>query len=66
MNVTSYIGRFAIIFIIAFITTGLVTFFYSLIVHGAGAVDWESSFRFGIILGVVLPLSYKFKMKEPQ
>ena len=33
----------------------IVTFLYSLIVHGAGTIDWEVSFRLAIVLGIALP-----------
>jgi hypothetical protein len=47
---------FVVTFCLVLVVSIIVTFLYSLIVHGAGAVDWETSFRFAIILGVALPL----------
>lgn len=60
MRITSYIRAFAVIFAVVFITSGLVSFLYSLIAHGVGVVDWESSFRFAVIFGVILPLTERF------
>ena len=45
-----FIETFAVTLVVA----ALVTFLYGLIVHGVGAVDWETSFRLAIILGIVL------------
>ncbi|MFO7865475.1 MAG: hypothetical protein R6V02_01500 [Candidatus Aminicenantes bacterium] len=38
---------------ITFVVAAAVTFLYSLIAHGNGAVDWEYAIRFGIIFGIV-------------
>lgn len=46
---------FILIFILAFIVSALVSFLYSIIVHGKGVIDWGSSIRLGIILGILLP-----------
>lgn len=43
------------VFPITFVVVAIVSYLYSLIVHGTGVVDWEHAFRMGIILGVVLP-----------
>jgi hypothetical protein len=32
-----------------------VSYLYGLIAHGVGALEWENSARFAIILGIVLP-----------
>jgi hypothetical protein len=47
-----------------FISTGLivlvvslvVTWLYSALVHGSGALDWESSIRLAIIFGITFPV----------
>lgn len=44
---------FLITFALILVVTAIVTFLYSLIVHGAGTVAWGTSFRFAIILGIV-------------
>jgi hypothetical protein len=46
---------FITIFVLVFILTALVSFLYSMIFHSHGVVDWEGSFRFGIIFGIVIP-----------
>jgi hypothetical protein len=50
-----WIWDFIVIFALVFILTAIVSFLYSMIFHGHGVVDWESSFRFGIIFGIVIP-----------
>jgi hypothetical protein len=55
MNITKSAIDFAITFALVLVVSVAVTFLYSLIVHGAGVIDWETSFRFAVILGIVLP-----------
>jgi len=35
--------------------TALVTLLWNVIGHRAVTVDWETSFRFAIVLGIILP-----------
>jgi hypothetical protein len=49
---------------VGFISTGaivlvvslVVTWLYSALVHGHGALDWESSIRLAIIFGITFPV----------
>jgi len=41
-------------FTITLIVTIVVTYLWSLIFHGVASIDWETSFRLAIILGIVL------------
>jgi hypothetical protein len=36
------------------VTAALVTFLWNLIGHGESTTDWETSFRFAIIFGIIL------------
>jgi hypothetical protein len=54
MNFAKFARNFAVTFAIVLVVSVIVTFLYSLIVHGAGVIDWETSFRLAIILGIVL------------
>ena len=56
MNAAKYLIDFAVTFAIVFLVSVVVTFLYSLLVHGSAVVEWETSFRFGLILGIALPL----------
>lgn len=55
MNFKKYLTEFGIVFTIAFVAAAIVSFLYSLIIHGKGDFDWGISFRLGIILGIILP-----------
>ncbi len=55
MNIKKYSIDFALTFVVVLVVSIIVTFLYSLIAHGEGAVDWETAFRLAIILGIVLP-----------
>jgi hypothetical protein len=63
MNIKKFLAGFAITFVVTLVATVVVTFLWSLIFHGAGAVDWETSFRFAVIFGIVFPLSRVWESK---
>lgn len=42
----------------------IVTYLYSLVAHGTGAIDWETSFRLAIIFAIVLPALRETERKE--
>lgn len=46
--------EFATVFAVTLVTVALVTFLWNFIGHSQSAVDWETSFRFATIFGVVL------------
>lgn len=47
----------AITMLVTFVVAAVVTYVYSLIAHGSGAVNWDTAFHLAIILGVVLPFT---------
>ena len=50
---------------LTFLVSATVTFLYSLIVHSAGVIDWETAFRFAFILGIILTwMNVQEKMKN--
>lgn len=55
MKIMSFLRDFAIIFVLVFVVSSIVSYVYSLLAHGAGSVDWEASFRFSIIFGIIFP-----------
>lgn len=59
MKVKEAFIQFIFTFVITFVVTAAVTFLWSLIFHGTGVVDWETSFRFAIIFGVVFGIINK-------
>lgn len=54
MNIKQLVVEFATVFAVTLVTTALVTFLWNLIGHGESAVDWETSFRFATIFGIIL------------
>jgi hypothetical protein len=57
---------------VGFISTGaivlvvslVVTWLYSALVHGNGALDWESSIRLAIIFGITFPVVRALEKKK--
>jgi len=45
--------NFLIFFALTFVVSTIVNFLWNLIFHGMATVSWETSFRFGIILGIL-------------
>ena len=57
MRVKRFLIDFALVFAVTFVVAAIVTYLWNLIAHGQSAVDWETSFRFAIILGIALPVA---------
>jgi len=57
MSLKRYFIDFLIIGVITFITAAIVTYLYTLIVHGSGVVNWETAIDMAIILGIVLSVT---------
>ena len=66
MNIKKLLLIFAGIFILALVVTVITTYLYSLIVHGTGIIDWETSFLSAITLGVVLTWIETKESKQKQ
>jgi hypothetical protein len=56
MNIKRSLVDFTVVFAITLAVTVVVTFLWNLFFHTNAIVDWETSFRFAIIFGIVLPL----------
>lgn len=54
MNIKKRFVEFVTVFAVALVATIIVTYLWNIIGHGASAVDWETSFRFAIIFGIIL------------
>ena len=54
MNRKRLLIDFVISFLLVFVVASIVTYLWNLIFHEPGPVDWETSFRLAIILGIVL------------
>jgi hypothetical protein len=44
---------FITVFAISLLVTLGVTFLWSLVFHGVAIIDWETSFRFAIVFGII-------------
>jgi len=64
MNIKKLGVEFAIVFAVIMVTAVLVAFLWNLIGHGKSDVDWESSFRFATIFGIVLTWVKSRETKE--
>ena len=56
MNIKRLLVDFVTVFAVTLIVCVIVTLLWNLIVHGASTIDWETSFRFAIVLGIIVPL----------
>ena len=57
MKIKSFLIGFVTTFAVTLVVAAIVTYLWNLIAHGQSAVDWETSFRFVIILGIALPVA---------
>ena len=64
MNIKKLVVEFATVFAVALVTTAIVTFLWNIIGHGASTIDWETSFRFAIIFGIILTWAKSREIKE--
>ena len=55
MNIKKLLVDFLTVFAITLIVSVIVTLLWNLIFHGARSIDWETSFRFAILFGTILP-----------
>ena len=63
MTSKSFVVDMMVTFVLTLVVTVIVTYLYSLIAHGAGVIDWETSIRFAIIFAIVLPGTRKLADK---
>jgi hypothetical protein len=64
MKIKNLVVEFVVVFAVALVTVALVTFLWNLIGHGESTVDWETSFRFAIIFGIILTWAKSREIKE--
>ena len=64
MNIRKLVVEFITVFAIALVVTAIVTFLWNLIGHGVRSVDWETSFRFAIIFGIIMTWIKSRETKE--
>jgi hypothetical protein len=54
MNIKKLVVEFGTVFAVALVITAIVTLLWNLIGHGESTIDWETSFRFALIFGILL------------
>jgi hypothetical protein len=64
MNIKKLVVEFGTVFAVALVITAIVTFLWNFIGHGASTIDWETSFRFAIIFGIILTWVKSRETKE--
>ncbi len=64
MNVKEILTGFITIGPIVLVVSLIVTYLYSLLVHGSGVFDWELSIRLAIIFGIALPIVRQWDKKK--
>ena len=53
MNFKRLLFDFVTVFAVTLIVTVIVTLLWNLIAHGAGTIDWETSFRSAILFAII-------------
>ena len=53
MRIKKLLVDFVTVFAVSLIVSIIVTFLLNLIFHGASTIDWETSFRFAILFGII-------------
>jgi len=52
------LGEMGLTAIVTLAVAAIVTYVYTLLVHSAGVVSWDTSFFLAFVFGIVLPLSH--------
>ena len=64
MNIKQSVLDFSIVFVVTLVVTIVVTFLWNLLFHNSAVVDWDTSFYFAFVLGIVIPLMQKRKAEQ--
>jgi hypothetical protein len=64
MNIKRFLVDFVTVFAVTLIVCVIVTLLWNLIVHGESTIDWEISFLFAILFGIILPWIETRRSKE--
>jgi len=54
MNIKKLLVGFVTVFAVSLTVSAIVTLLWNFIVHGASTVDWEASFGFATLFGIIL------------
>ena len=64
MNIKKLVVEFVAVFAVALVAVLIVTFLWNIIGHGESTIDWETSFRFAFIFGIILTWVNSQEIKE--
>jgi len=64
MNSKKLVIEFGTVFAVTLVTAALVTFLWNIVGHGTGIIDWETSFRFAVIFGIILTWAKSRETRE--
>ena len=64
MKIKKFLIHFATMFALVLVVSAIVTYLWSLIFHGAGAIDWQLSFTLAIVVGITFSLTRAMMSKE--
>ena len=56
MNIKRLLVNSVTVFTVTLIVSVFVSLLWDIIVHGGSTIDWETSFRFAMIFGIILPI----------
>jgi len=55
MNIKKYLVYSWTVFAVTLIVSTIVSLLWNVIVHRPNTIDWETSFRFAILFGIIVP-----------
>lgn len=55
MKMRALLVEFVTVFAVSLVVSAIVSVLWKLVVHRTSTIDWETSFRFAILLGILLP-----------
>ena len=64
MNIKRLVVEFITVFAVALVTAAIVTLLWNIIVHAEGIIEWETSFLFAILFGIIQTWLKSRDMKE--
>ena len=64
MNIKKLVVEFGTVFAVALVITAIVTLLWNIIGHRESTIDWETSFRFALIFGILLTWVKSREIKE--
>lgn len=64
MNIKKLLVDFVTVFALTLIVCVIVTLLWNLIAHRASTIDWETSFRFAIVFGIMFSWILARRSKE--